>query len=158
MIDHFTLSVRDLAKSRAFYQQALAPLGYRLTSDYDQFLGFGDTRPYFWLKQGPSSPTHIAFAAKTRAEVDAFYRVALKAGAKDNGPPGPRPHYHPNYYGGFVLDPDGNPIEAVCHAAEAPTAREEAILKKIARKAAPPRVKKRAQAKTPRRPARKKQT
>jgi catechol 2,3-dioxygenase-like lactoylglutathione lyase family enzyme len=84
----------------------------------DAHAGFGrDGKPSFWLGTGahPSGPAHIAFAAATRAEVDAFYKAAIAAGARDNGPPGIREHYHPSYYGAFVLDPDGNNIEAVCH-------------------------------------------
>lgn len=155
MLDHFTLTVRNLATSRAFYEKALAPLGYKLTSDYENFLGFGDTRPYFWLKQGPTptTPMHIAFKANSRGDVDAFYEAALAAGAKDDGKPGPRPHYHQNYYGGFVIDPDGHPIEAVCHAPTAPSPSAKAALKQIARKATPKRVAARAKkpAKKPRR-------
>ena len=120
MIDHFTLTVRDLARSRAFYEQALAPLGYAVKKAFPEIVGFGDERkPYFWIKQGPpTQPMHLAFAAKSRAAVDAFHAAALAAGAEDAGAPGLRPHYHSNYYGAFVTDPDGHPIEAVCHAAE----------------------------------------
>jgi len=119
VIDHLTLTVRDLARSKAFYVKALAPLGYAVRMDLAWGCGMGDERkPCFWLKQGdpPSRPTHIAFAARTRAAVDAFHAAALAAGATDDGPPGLRPHYHEHYYGAFVKDPDGHPIEAVCHA------------------------------------------
>lgn len=120
MIDHLTLTVSDLARSRAFYTKALAPLGYAFRMEFGQFVGFGDSaKPYFWLKQGdpPTQPMHIAFMAIGRAAVAAFHAAALEAGAADNGPPGLREHYHPSYYAAFVIDPDGHPIEAVCHAA-----------------------------------------
>jgi len=122
MLDHVSIGVSDFARSKAFYQQALKPLGLSVvmgdgrTSD-----GFGDTRPFFWIGQAPgaaSERVHVAFTAATRAAVDAFYAAALAAGGLDNGPPGLRPHYHPSYYGAFVHDPDGHNIEAVCHAAE----------------------------------------
>jgi catechol 2,3-dioxygenase-like lactoylglutathione lyase family enzyme len=117
MIDHLTLTVRDIEKSRAFYDKALAPLGYELCMSYGGSHGYGaNKKPELWLKQGPepSRPMHIAFVAKKRADVDAFHAAALAAGAKDDGKPGPRP-YHATYYGAFVIDPDGHPIEAVCH-------------------------------------------
>lgn len=129
MIDHLTLLVRDYARSRDFYLQALAPLGYtmvmELTREQIPVLEFPATcglgvngKPDLWLRpsaDGVIAPTHIAFRAADRATVDAFHAAALAAGATDNGPPGPRPHYHPGYYGAFVLDPDGYNIEAVCH-------------------------------------------
>ena len=120
MIDHLTVTVRDLKKTRAFYLKALAPLGCSLKMEFPGFIGFGDARkPYLWFKQGKpvTAPQHLAFTAKTRAEVDGFYKAAIKAGAKDAGKPGVRPHYHANYYGAFVIDLNGHPIEAVCHAA-----------------------------------------
>jgi catechol 2,3-dioxygenase-like lactoylglutathione lyase family enzyme len=125
MIDHIGYAVKDFAKSRHFYERALAPLGITLQMEVTAeqtgagaHAGFGsDGRAYFWIgDQGRvGGSTHIAFAADSRAKVDAFYKAALGAGGKDNGAPGPRPHYHENYYGAFVLDPDGNNIEAVCH-------------------------------------------
>jgi catechol 2,3-dioxygenase-like lactoylglutathione lyase family enzyme len=118
MIDHMGLSVSDLARSRAFYESALAPLGYAPIMVFDEAVGFGvPPKPDFWLSEGdPGMPAlHVAFGAKSRADVDAFYRAALDAGGRDNGAPGLRTHYHPNYYGAFVLDPDGHNIEAVCH-------------------------------------------
>ena len=124
MIDHTGLTVSDFAKSRDFYAKALAPLGYKVMMEFTaaqtgsvDYAGLGDTKPDFWMASGaPNSPRmHIAFAAKSRATVDAFYRAALAAGGRDNGPPGVRAHYHPDYYGAFVLDPDGHNIEAVCH-------------------------------------------
>jgi catechol 2,3-dioxygenase-like lactoylglutathione lyase family enzyme len=126
MIDHTGLDVSDPARSRRFYEEALAPLGYKVLKEIPiEFaggavvLGFGvPPMPDFWLHQGtPQTPRiHIAFRADNRARVDAFYRAALAAGGKDNGPPGLRPHYHPGYYGAFVLDPDGHNVEACCHA------------------------------------------
>lgn len=126
MIDHTGLSASDFAKSKAFYTAALKPLGYGLLMEFDEKVtgttkvaGFGvDGKPDFWISQGqPNRPAiHVAFAAVDRKTVEAFYQAAIAAGGKDNGAPGLRPHYHPNYYGAFVLDPDGHNIEAVCHA------------------------------------------
>jgi catechol 2,3-dioxygenase-like lactoylglutathione lyase family enzyme len=119
MFDHISFPVRDLATSRAFYTAALAPLGLVVAMETDGAVGFGEPgRPHFWVggNGAPPSGIHLAFAAATRAEVDAFYAAAIAAGGKDNGPPGLRPHYHPNYYGAFVFDPDGHNAEAVCHA------------------------------------------
>lgn len=117
-----TLTVRDVARSRAFYERALAPLGYTVRMEFGERVGFGDARkPYLWLKPGdpPTTPLHVAFMARDRASVAAFHAAALAAGARDDGAPGIREHYHPNYYGAFVIDPDGHPIEAVCHAPDA---------------------------------------
>jgi len=126
MIDHIGLAVADMKRARAFYQSALKPLGIALIMEVsaeetggDAHAGFGAKgMPFFWIGTGakPKGGAHIAFTARTRAEVDAFYKAAMAAGGRDNGPPGPRPHYHANYYGAFVFDPDGNNIEAVCHA------------------------------------------
>jgi catechol 2,3-dioxygenase-like lactoylglutathione lyase family enzyme len=126
MFDHIGFSTPDLGRSRAFYEGALAPLGIRclfeVTPDMaggeDSYLGFGKDRPQFWIGTGPlhRPGLHVAFQAPDRATVDAFYRAAIAAGGRDNGPPGLRPQYHPDYYGAFVLDPDGHNIEAVCHA------------------------------------------
>ena len=126
-IDHTGLSVSDFAKAKSFYNQALAPLGIAIqmevpksvTGDFD-VAGYGiDGKPDFWLAgAGKATPrVHFAFKAASRAEVDAFYKAAMAAGGTGNGPPGIRAHYHPSYYGAFVLDPDGNNIEAVCHLA-----------------------------------------
>ncbi len=126
-LDHIGLPVSDVARAKAFYAAALAPLGITLlhtvaasvTGSFD-VPGFGkNQKPDFWLSQSSkvTPPLHIAFAATSRAEVDAFYAAAMAAGATDNGPPGLRPIYHPGYYGAFVLDPDGHNIEAVCHTA-----------------------------------------
>jgi catechol 2,3-dioxygenase-like lactoylglutathione lyase family enzyme len=119
MIDHLTLTVRDVERSIAFYNRALLPLGYGVTMRFENFVGLGTKqKPFFWLKSGPtpSQPMHLAFVAPSREAVDAFHAEALAAGAHDDGPPGLRPHYHSHYYGAFVIDPDGHPIEAVCHA------------------------------------------
>ena len=117
MIDHIGINVSDYAKSKQFYLAALAPLGYKLMMEGTSGAGFNTAYiPDFWIRSGTPMPlTHIAFAAANRAAVDAFYRAALAAGGRDNGAPGLRPQYHPNYYGAFVLDPDGYNIEAVCH-------------------------------------------
>jgi catechol 2,3-dioxygenase-like lactoylglutathione lyase family enzyme len=120
MLDHVGVPVTDFAKSKEFFKQALAPLGYQLLMEFGDAAGFGrDGKPDFWLGQGKvASPTHVAFAASGRRIVDEFYKAAMAAGGRDNGGPGLRPQYHPNYYGAFVFDPDGNNIEAVCHQAE----------------------------------------
>lgn len=125
MIDHTGLQVSDPKKSRPFYEKALAPLGYSVLREIPkEFTGgkvvFGmgiAPKPDFWVAEGTPNapPIHIAFRAESRAQVDAFYAAAMAAGGRDNGPPGPRPHYHESYYGAFVLDPDGHNIEAVTH-------------------------------------------
>jgi catechol 2,3-dioxygenase-like lactoylglutathione lyase family enzyme len=120
MIDHTGVSVSDAARSKAFYRAALAPLGYSLIAEWDGGAGFGEPpTPDFWISEGkPNMPNlHVAFRAQTRAVVDAFHKAAMTAGGRDNGAPGLRPQYHANYYGAFVLDPDGHNIEAVCHVA-----------------------------------------
>ena len=120
MIDHVMLRVRDYAASKRFYDALLGTLGYRMVMDFGDRGGYGDERkPYFWIgtSQNPHPRTHIAFMAKNRAAVDAFHAKALELGAKSDGAPGLRSHYHPNYYGAFVIDPDGHNIEAVCHTA-----------------------------------------
>ena len=127
MIDHTGLTVSDFRKSKAFYLRALAPIGYELIKEVPAAVtgngdvaGFGKPpTPDFWIAGGRPNvlPVHVAFRVASRAIVDAFYRAAIAAGGRDNGPPGLRPHYHPNYYGAFVLDPDGHNVEAVCHDA-----------------------------------------
>lgn len=119
MIDHISLVVRDYAVSKRFYEAALVPLGYRALMEFGEVCGLGEEgKPDFWIGKGEvGRPVHIAFSARDRATVDAFYQAAIAAGGKDNGAPGVRAQYHPNYYGAFVLDPDGNNIEAVCHTA-----------------------------------------
>ncbi|MEO3433488.1 VOC family protein [Inquilinus sp. CAU 1745] len=125
MLDHMGFAVSDLERSKAFYQAALAPLGIGILMEVTAeqtgggaHLGFGaNGKPFFWIGDGAplQSPVHVAFTAESRAIVDEFHRAALAAGGANNGGPGLRPHYHPNYYGAFVLDPDGHNIEAVCH-------------------------------------------
>jgi catechol 2,3-dioxygenase-like lactoylglutathione lyase family enzyme len=125
MIDHIGFAVSDYARAKAFYEKALGPLGYTLIMEVQQdandakAAGFGISgKPDFWIggEGRLNLPVHIAIATNDRATVDAFYQAAIAAGGKDNGAPGIRAHYHPNYYGAFVLDPDGHNIEAVCHA------------------------------------------
>jgi catechol 2,3-dioxygenase-like lactoylglutathione lyase family enzyme len=120
-LDHVSLHVSDVARSRAFYTAALAPLGIAVVMEGDGWCGFRQPgKPQFWLGRGDtlSGPLHVAFVAANRAQVRAFHAAALAAGGTDNGAPGLRPHYHRNYYGSFVLDPDGNNAEAVCRLAE----------------------------------------
>ena len=135
MLDHVSLRVADYARSKEFYRAVLAPLGYKLAMEAVSGAGFSrGPIPSFWVKQrepgaraevveptplaGCGGPqVHVAFATESRAMVDDFHRAALAAGARDNGAPAVRPEYHPNYYGAFVLDPDGHNIEAVCHKA-----------------------------------------
>jgi catechol 2,3-dioxygenase-like lactoylglutathione lyase family enzyme len=125
MIDHTGVNVSDFEKSKAFYAKALAPIGYQVIKEFPAAItgsadvaGFGQPpMPDFWIASGkPNIPAvHIAFRVSSRALVEAFYAAAIAAGGRDNGGPGVRPHYHPGYYGAFVLDPDGHNIEAVCH-------------------------------------------
>ena len=119
MIDHTGVTVSDVGKSKTFYSAALGPLGYGIIMEFEGVgVGFGvPPKPDFWIGQGKPNvpPIHVAFRADSRTQVDAFYKAAMAAGGRDNGAPGPRPHYHANYYGAFVLDPDGHNIEAVCH-------------------------------------------
>jgi catechol 2,3-dioxygenase-like lactoylglutathione lyase family enzyme len=124
-VDHTSLSVSDFAKAKAFYAAALGPLGITVLMEFPKAVtgsvdvaGLGSNgKPFFWLADaGKTSPRiHIAFVAGSRAEVDAFYKAAIAGGGKDNGAPGLRPMYHPDYYGAFVLDADGHNVEAVCH-------------------------------------------
>ena len=120
MIDHTGVIVGSFEASRRFYAAALAPLGYELLLEFHASVaGFGEPgKPGFWISQGEPNTLriHVAFRADTRREVDAFYEAVLGAGARDNGAPGLRAQYHPDYYGAFVLDPDGHNIEAVCHS------------------------------------------
>jgi catechol 2,3-dioxygenase-like lactoylglutathione lyase family enzyme len=118
-IDHLGLDVTDYERSKAFYEGALAPLGMKvLMEPVREVCGFGGDFPFFWIgkrDRGPQRGVHVAFTAKDREMVDAFHAAALEAGGDDNGAPGVREIYHPHYYGAFVLDPDGNNVEAVCH-------------------------------------------
>jgi catechol 2,3-dioxygenase-like lactoylglutathione lyase family enzyme len=128
LFDHISLVVSDFARSRAFYDRALAPLGVKVM-EVGKACGYGRDEVDFWIGEGPASfhrpehlrvitPVHVAFAARSRAEVDAFHKAALAAGAQDFGAPGLRPEYHEHYYGAFVLDPDGHNVEAVFHKPE----------------------------------------
>jgi catechol 2,3-dioxygenase-like lactoylglutathione lyase family enzyme len=123
MLDHVGFEVTDFARSKAFYESALEPLGIRLLMEFEGAAGFGEEtehgpKPFFWITargRPPVSGAHVAFGVRSTDEVDAFHAAALAAGGTDNGAPGPRPIYHPGYYGAFILDPDGNNVEAVCH-------------------------------------------
>jgi len=127
MIDHTGIPVSDPARARAFYDAALGAIGAKLLMTVPKeftggrwVAGYGRSKPDFWLTEsadiGPGR--HYAFTASSRTEVDAFHAAALAAGGRDNGAPGLRPHYHADYYGAFVFDPDGNNVEAVCHRPE----------------------------------------
>jgi catechol 2,3-dioxygenase-like lactoylglutathione lyase family enzyme len=119
VIDHLKLFVADPTASRAFYERALEPLGYRVLLDFGPVVGMGADMPDFWLAPADGTITHchLCFRADSEHLVDAFHAAALAAGGTDNGEPGMRTKYHPRYYGAFVLDPDGNNVEAVFHAA-----------------------------------------
>ncbi len=127
MLDHVGVHVSDFAKARDFYRKALGAIGYVLTAEFPAEVtgstaaaGFGEPpKTDFWIHASTSvkSPVHVAFRVPVTKLVDQFYSAALAAGGRDNGPPGPRPHYHPRYHGAFVLDPDGHNIEVVCHEA-----------------------------------------
>jgi catechol 2,3-dioxygenase-like lactoylglutathione lyase family enzyme len=128
MIDHTGVTVSEFAASKTFYTAALAAIGYQKLLEFGPEItgsvwvaGFGEPpKPDFWISAGtPNRPAiHVAFRVATRAQVRAFHAAALAAGGTCNGPPGIRAHYHPNYYGAFVHDPDGHNIEAVCHDPE----------------------------------------
>ena len=125
MIDHLGIPVKNHTAARAFYLAALAPLGIGVVMEVSKaqsgtasdLTGLGSQgKPFFWISEGTvGSSMHLAFVAESRPQVDAFYAAALKAGAKDNGGPGPRPHYHEHYYSAFVIDPNGVNLEVVCH-------------------------------------------
>ena len=124
IIDHTSLSVGDFPAMLAFYEKALAPLGITVMMRFGKDItgnvevaGLGREKPFLWIADGGKTTPHVHLAIRTEsnAEVDAFYRAALEAGGRDNGGPGLRPHYHANYYGAFVIDPEGHNLEAVCH-------------------------------------------
>lgn len=127
MIDHIGINVSDISKSKEFYKQALGALKYELLMELGPEMtkstavaGFGENKkPDFWISESKNiAHSHVCFRARNRNKVDEFYRAAITAGGKDNGRPGIREMYHPDYYGAFVLDPDGHNIEAVCHDPE----------------------------------------
>lgn len=124
MLDHVSLGVRDLERAVAFYDSVLPPLGYGRVMTLEEAAAYGTgDRPVFWIGRSEAAEvtakeSHVAFEAPSRSAVDAFYAAAMAAGARDNGKPGLRPDYHPNYYAAFVLDRDGHHIEAVCHRPE----------------------------------------
>ncbi len=126
ILDHLTIPVSDIERSKAFYTAALAPLGIKPIMEFPAGVGYGKGKPELWIGQGPASfqtaeqiaiitPIHVAVRAASNEEVDAFYAAAMAAGGRDFGPPGPRTKYHPGYYGAFVLDPDGHNLEAAHH-------------------------------------------
>lgn len=115
MIDHLSIGVSDLEKSKVFYKEALEPLGYQVKFEMDHGVCFGAEGGDIWIVKSEPSKIHLAFSASDRTTVDRFYEAAMRAGGADNGAPGVRPHYHENYYGAFVFDPDGYNIDAVCH-------------------------------------------
>ncbi len=122
MFDHIGIGASNLEASKTFFLQALAPLGVATVMEVPGAVGLGRGRkPSLWLGATAEkcAPMHLAFTAENRSQVEEFYRRALTAGGKDNGPPGVRPHYHANYYAAFVIGPDGHNVEAVCHAPEA---------------------------------------
>lgn len=119
-LDHIGLNVSDFAKSRAFFVQALAPLGMGIVKEGDGWAMIGrQGHGEFWFGAfgAPPGPVHIAFGAGDHEQVRRFHAAALAAGGKDNGGPGLRPQYHADYYAAFVIGPDGHNIEAVCHQA-----------------------------------------
>ena len=121
MIAHTSLPVSDYKRSKSFYTEALQPLGYKNNMEYGEAAGFNDGKNTdFWItKEKTVVPLHVAFEANSKQRVEAFHKAAIAAGGRDNGAPGLRPHYHANYYGAFVIGPDGHNVEAVCHAPEA---------------------------------------
>jgi catechol 2,3-dioxygenase-like lactoylglutathione lyase family enzyme len=146
MIDHVSLRVQDLPRAVAFYRAALAPLGFDVLVEFPQAVGMGAGKPLLWITLAPQppSPAHLAFASE-RARIDAFHAAALAAGGTDNGAPGVRADYHPNYYAAYIHDPEGNNIEVVCHddpaapkaiPVRARTAAKRAAPKRAARKPA----------------------
>jgi catechol 2,3-dioxygenase-like lactoylglutathione lyase family enzyme len=116
MLDHTAVNVTDFERGKSFYSKALEPLGYSVALEVGEFAGFADASGFSFgmFRRDPAGGAHVAFACPDHATVDAFYEAAMEAGGKDNGAPGIRAHYHENYYGAFVHDPDGNNIEAVC--------------------------------------------
>ena len=124
ILDHVGFKVSDIGRSFDFYRESLGTLGIEVLVDFtfgsERHVGFGIDKPDFWISSGRPlrGETHVAFTATSRSEVESFHAVALSMGGRDNGAPGLRTQYHPDYFGAFVLDPDGNNIEAVCHKPE----------------------------------------
>ena len=122
MLDHLSLQVADLAASAAFYDAALTPLGGRRVMEFGPTIGYGTDRPEFWIgteaTDQPNKEVHVAFSATDRAAVTAFFDAAVGTGAEVLHEPRLWPEYHPDYFGAFVRDPDGNNVEAVCHQPE----------------------------------------
>lgn len=121
IFDHIVLIISNNKKSKIFYEKALSPLGIQFVREDDDCIGFGTNgKPSLWLceENNIQKPMHIAFVAESRKAVDAFHAGAIAAGGKDNGAPGIRENYHPDYYGAYVIDPDGHNIEAVCRKSE----------------------------------------
>jgi catechol 2,3-dioxygenase-like lactoylglutathione lyase family enzyme len=156
MLDHISIRVQDLPRALAFYRAALAPIGYEVLMEFPGVVGLGaDGKPDLWLMKSdqPVNPTHLALASR-RDRIDAFHAAALRAGASDNGGPGIRAHYHPNYYAAFVYDPEGNNLEVVCH--DPPAATRATPRRATAKRAAAGPANKTAKATTkklPRKPA-----
>jgi catechol 2,3-dioxygenase-like lactoylglutathione lyase family enzyme len=145
MLDHIGLRVQDFPRALAFYRAALAPIGYKVIMEFPEAAGLGERgKPDFWISKTAEveSAVHLAFVG-TRESVAAFHAAALAAGGVDNGPPGPRPDYHPHYFGAFILDPYGNNIEVVCHDPLTPP-RAAGRKKPVARKRLPVRAASRA--------------
>ena len=158
MIDHISLRVVDLTRAKEWYVQALAPLGYEVIMEFPEAVGMGvKGKPDLWLTPGgvEGATTHLAFRVRDNATVDAFHAAALAAGGGDNGGPGLREAYHPRYYGAFVLDPDGNNVEAVCHGEE-PAAKPAAAKKRPAARKKPAKPTPRTKKAKPAKPARQK--
>jgi len=158
MIDHVSVRVQDFPRLLAFYREALAPIGYQVVMEYPGAVGLGaDGKPDLWLMQSDKTlnPTHVALSSASRPSIDAFHAAGLAAGGTDNGPAGLRLDYHPNYYAAFVLDPEGNNIEVVCHDAPGapkaarPAGKSKAKAKKqvAAKKSAKPKAKAKAKGK-----------
>jgi catechol 2,3-dioxygenase-like lactoylglutathione lyase family enzyme len=121
IIDHIGIGVSNYDESKRFFAKALAPLGIEVLAEFEGWGGLGKNRkPELWFgrKEAAQVPMHLAFLAENRQQVRDFYAAALAAGGKDNGPPGIREMFHPNYYGAFVIGPDGHNVEAVCHTPE----------------------------------------
>jgi catechol-2,3-dioxygenase len=155
MIDHISLRVQDFSRAVDFYKAALAPLGYKVLMEFPNVAGMGaNGKADLWIMQSEQSPspTHIAINGE-RPQIQEFHSAALSSGGTDNGPPGLRLDYHPNYYAAFVLDPEGNNIEVVCHAPEGVTAAPKKAAAKKSVKASAKGAKKVAAKKPAKKPA-----